>query len=134
MKMKKLNTIQKRNKLNDVFGIETDSVTYNHHHFYSIYLGGLKPDEKINEEDIFNIRFQTGPRNEPHSIPGVLDTDLLEIVRDRLKYFQTTEFSCRENACALTHIEEALMWLNKRVEDRAEKEILGTNIADKEEE
>ena len=27
----------------------------------------------------------------------------------------------------LTHIEEALMWMNKRVEDRAERGVLGTN-------
>ena len=36
------------------------------------------------------------------------------------------EFSCRENACALTHIEEALMWMNRRVEDRIERQVLGT--------
>ena len=32
----------------------------------------------------------------------------------------------RENACALTCIEEALMWMNKRVEDRIERNVLGT--------
>ena len=31
-----------------------------------------------------------------------------------------------ENACALTHIEEALMWLNRRVEDRITRGVLGT--------
>ena len=49
-----------------------------------------------------------------------------EIVRDRLRGFQSGAFSCRENACALTHIEEALMWLNRRVEDRIERRVLGT--------
>jgi hypothetical protein len=57
---------------------------------------------------------------------GVLDVDLLEIVRDRLKAFQTGDYATRENACAITHIEEALMWMNKRVEDRAERGVLGT--------
>lgn len=28
---------------------------------------------------------------------------------------------------ALMHIEEALLWLNKRVEDRIERNVLGTN-------
>ena len=70
--------------------------------------------------------FQNGPRKSPDSQVGVLDTDLLEIVRDRLKGFQSGEFACRENACALTHIEEALMWLNRRVEDRIERDVLGT--------
>ena len=27
---------------------------------------------------------------------------------------------------SLTHIEEALMWMNKRAEDRAERNVLGT--------
>ena len=54
------------------------------------------------------------------------NADLLEIVRDQLRAFQAGPFSCRENACALTHIEEALMWLNRRAEDRAERNVLGT--------
>lgn len=69
-----------------------------------------------------------GSRKESGSRPGVLDADLLEIVRDRLRNFQAGEFSCRENACALTHIEEALMWLNRRVDDRIERNVLGTTI------
>ncbi len=56
----------------------------------------------------------------------MLDCDLLEIVRDRLKCFQEGDYRCRENAIALTHIEEALLWMNKRVEDRAERNVLGT--------
>ena len=72
------------------------------------------------------VDFQKGPRNDPESRQGVLDCDLLEIVRDRLKGFQNGPMATRENACALTHIEEALMWLNKRVEDRIERGVLGT--------
>ncbi|MFR1808566.1 MAG: ABC transporter ATPase [Pygmaiobacter massiliensis] len=75
---------------------------------------------------VANIEFQKGPRDCKGSINGVLDTDLLEIVRDRLKDFQAGEFSARENACALTHIEEALMWMNRRVEDRMGRNVLGT--------
>ena len=71
------------------------------------------------------IQLQCGPRKEADSQHGVIDTDLLEIVRDRLKSFQAGPFSSRENACALTHIEEALMWLNRRVEDRIERNVLG---------
>ena len=94
-------------------------------HQYNIV--GLPIDE--NDMGIFQevIHFQNGARKLPDSVSGVLDTDLLEIVRDRLKGFQSGEFSCRENACALTHIEEALMWMNRRVEDRIERNVLGTN-------
>lgn len=66
-------------------------------------------------------------RKEEGSTPGVLEGDLLEIVRHRLQCFQKGEFATRENACALTHIEEALMWLNKRKEDRKARNVLGTN-------
>ena len=56
------------------------------------------------------------------------DEDLLEIVRHRLQCFQKGEFPSRESACALTHIEEALMWLNKRKEDRKARNVLGKNL------
>lgn len=76
---------------------------------------------------LLTLQMQCGPRKEKDSLHGVIDTDLLEIVRDRLKAFQAGPFSSRENACALTHIEEALMWMNRRVEDRIERNVLGKN-------
>lgn len=75
---------------------------------------------------IASIQFQNGPRNDINSIPGITESDLLEIVRHRLQCFQKGEYATRENACALTHIEEALMWMAKRTEDRAERNVLGT--------
>lgn len=91
---------------------------------YEIY-----PAQNFNEEteSYIMIQFQNGARKLPDSIAGVLDTDLLEIVRDRLKGFQKGEFATRENAIALTHIEDALLWMNKRVEDRIERNVLGTD-------
>ena len=121
--MRELSTIQKREKLNRVFASDEPGAG-NANHEYDIY-----PAENLGEdsEPLAVIRFQHGARKLPDSVHGVLDTDLLEIVRDRLKGFQSGEFSCRENACALTHIEEALMWMNRRVEDRIERQVLGTN-------
>ena len=83
--------------------------------------------EPIAGESLAKIQFQCGARKEGGSTPGVLEGDLLEIVRHRLQCFQKGEFATRENACALTHIEEALMWLNKRKEDRKARNVLGTN-------
>ena len=108
--------IQRNNNLNDVF-YENEEGPGGGRHLYSV-----KRDDKV----ICDLQFQKGPRNDENSIPGVLETDLLEIVRSRLQFFQKGEYATRENACALTHIEEALMWLNKRVEDRAERGVLGT--------
>lgn len=122
--MRQLSTIQKREKLNQVFALD-DPGAGSASHEYRIMPNGC--DEQGNAYPSQDISFQHGPRKDPNSTHGVLDTDLLEIVRDRLKGFQSGEFSCRENACALTHIEEALMWLNRRVEDRIERDVLGTN-------
>lgn len=118
--MEKLSTIQKREKLNDVY-VQDDKGNGGANHLYEIV---------SNEETRTSfglIQFQNGARKLEDSTPGVLDTDLLEIVRHRLQCFQAGPFSSRENAVALTHIEEALMWMNRRVEDRIERNVLGTN-------
>ena len=122
--MQKLSTIQKNNKLNAVFrlGEEGPGGAY---HDYGIELVGAK-DDAGGDAVMVRIEFQRGPRYDENARPGVLDVDLLEIVRDRLQSFQSGSYRTRENACALTHIEEALMWMNKRTEDRAERAVLGT--------
>lgn len=114
--MRELKTIQKREKLNRVYAADEKGVGGANHE-YVVVCGGTPVE----------IAFQHGPRKDPDSVNGVLDTDLLEIVRDRLIGFQSGEFATRENAIALTHIEEALLWMNKRVEDRIERGVLGTN-------
>lgn len=121
---RKLSTIQKREKLNDVYAMN-ERGNGGANHTYAVHKCGN--NAVFETEPLAVIQFQDGARKIPDSTPGVLDTDLLEIVRDRLKGFQSGEFACRENACALTHIEEALMWMNRRVEDRIERDVLGTN-------
>lgn len=122
--MEKLSTIQKRENLNEVYRTG-ESGPVGAHHEYLICAVEHKPGYDRGTV-VLPVIFQRGARKDPTSRPGALDTDLLEIVRDRLKAFQAGEFATRENACALTHIEEALMWMNKRVEDRIERNVLGT--------
>lgn len=121
--MKKLSTIQKRNNLNEVYRVG-DIGPGGAYHQYNIV--GFPKDENDMGQFQEIIRFQKGPRSEKSSVHGVLDSDLLEIVRDRLCCFQQGEYATRENEMALRHIEEALMWMNKRAEDRAERGVLGT--------
>ena len=121
--MRELSTIQKREKLNKVYAVD-EKGNGGANHRYEIYTDDIVAEV---EDPMAVIQFQNGARKLPDSIHGVLDTDLLEIVRDRLKGFQQGEFATRENACALTHIEEALMWMNRRVEDRIERNVLGTD-------
>lgn len=119
--MRKLSTIQKRENLNNVYAADEKSSGGANHEYV---IDGVDPNGAYVSYQ--RIQFQKGPRKEEDAIHGVLDSDLLEIVRDRLKSFQAGPFASRENACALTHIEEALMWMNRRVEDRIERNVLGT--------
>ncbi len=122
--MEKLNTIRKRENLNTVFA-QGEKGSGNAYHTYTIHYESLRKDNE--PVPCLVIEFQNGGRNVEGSDHGVTGEDLLEICRHRLQCFQTSEYACRENAVALTHIEEALMWLNRRVEDRLERNVLGMN-------
>ncbi|HBJ2623599.1 TPA: ABC transporter ATPase [Clostridium botulinum] len=126
--MEKLSTIQKRENLNDVWSVDEKGPGGAHHRYVICKHGEVDWQCGNNSEGVLeDIKLQCGPRKDENSIHGVIDTDLLEIVRDKLKSFQAGPFSSRENACALTHVEEALMWMNRRVEDRIERNVLGRN-------
>ena len=43
-------------------------------------------------------------------------------------HFQDSEFECRENAVAITKLEEALLWLRKRTIGREKRGVEGTHI------
>ncbi|XZI53273.1 ABC transporter ATPase (plasmid) [Clostridium perfringens] len=120
--MENLNTIQKREKLNEVVILyEKGSGGANHR--YEIV--ALQPNSK-GIVNMCTIQFQKGARKEEESQHGVIDSDLLEIVRHRLQCFQEGPFSSEYNEKALEHIELALMYMNRRVEDRIERNVLGT--------
>jgi hypothetical protein len=71
------------------------------------------------------IAFQNGPIAD-HGVNGVTQEVLLAIVIDRLRSFQAGPFSCRDNAIALTHCEDALMRLQRRTRDRIKRGVEGT--------
>lgn len=77
--------------------------------------------------DIFGrVNFQKGPIKE-HGVNGCHNEDLIQIVLDRLRGFQETEYKCRENAIAITKLEEALHWLGHRTAEREARGVEGTN-------
>ncbi len=73
----------------------------------------------------FPIRFQNGPLAE-HGINGISNEALLAVVEDRLLGFQAGPYACRDNAVALTKIQEAMMWLHKRTRERIARGVEGT--------
>ena len=72
------------------------------------------------------INFQNGPINEK-GVNGVTQEALLAIVVDRLRSFQSGPYACRENALALTKVEEATHWLQQRTIARMRRGVEGTN-------
>lgn len=116
--MKQLDTIQKRENLNHVMRRDELGPGAGFHDYLIV--------RADTQEIILSVPFQKGPRAADFARQGVLDCDLLEIVRDRLKAFQDGPLASRENAKALRHIEKALEAMNKRVEDRIKRNTLGT--------
>ena len=72
------------------------------------------------------ILFQNGPIAEV-GVNGLTHEVLLAIVADRLRSFQKGPYSCKANACALTHIEEAMHWLQQRTIERMRRGVEGTH-------
>lgn len=115
--MKQLQTVQTQENLNKVFAMD-EIGPGGAHHIYSI--------QSVEGDAVqTTVFFQKGARKEVGSQHGVIDSDLLEIVRDRLNAFQEGPFASEYNAQALVHIEQALVWMNKRVEDRIARNVLG---------
>ena len=123
--MRELNTIQKNYNLNEVYAVD-EKGPGGANHRYLVQRTRYPVGEPTTRYDLLTIQFQKGARYEERSKDGVIDSDLLEIVRDRLKYFQEGDFACEYNAKALEHVELALMYLNRRVEDRIERNVIGT--------
>ena len=72
------------------------------------------------------ILFQRGPVKEV-GINGITEQVLLAIVADRLECFQNGPYPCRENALALTKIQEAMHWLHHRTIERVQRGVEGTS-------
>lgn len=108
--MRELEVIMGEDKLNSVWAV--DEKEFNANHLYIV---------KRDDDELGKIQFQKGPRKEENSIAGVTESDLLEIVRDRLTDFQNSEFACKENENALANVNMALDWLYERVLARKER-------------
>jgi hypothetical protein len=81
----------------------------------------------INSREDLDILFQDGPVPE-NGENGVTLEALLAICKDRLEYFQSGKFPCKENAVALEHIEGALKSLKARTRNRLDRGVEGKEI------
>ena len=105
--------------------VAKDEKAFNAHHEYVIR--HFKEDENGASNEIFaNIKFQKGAVKE-NGVNGCQNEHLIGIVIDRLQCLNQGEFACRENSIAITKLEEALLWLNKRTLDRVSRGVEGTS-------
>ena len=73
-----------------------------------------------------SVDFQSGEILK-EGINGVMDENLVAILIRRLEGFQSSPYSCKENAMALTKLQEALLWMKKRTSDREIRGVEGTH-------
>jgi hypothetical protein len=77
-----------------------------------------------------SIDWQNGPlgrdgdRKEPN---GAFVETVIAAVIQRIEHYQSLQFKCRENALAITKLEEALHWLNARTNRREAQKVEGTH-------
>lgn len=57
---------------------------------------------------------------------GTTNEEVIEVLIDRITELNKL-FPCRENSLAITKLEEALMWLEKRTADRIKRNVEGTH-------
>lgn len=86
-----------------------------------------------------HLAFQNGPIASSEDFNGLTNEVLLAVLIDRMRGFQYErnadssfnfnsrgKYASRENAEALTHMENALMWLQKRTRDRMARGVEGS--------
>ena len=73
------------------------------------------------------VDFQMGAVKE-NGVNGVTSEALLSILIHRTQQLNK-QFPCRENSIAITKMEEALMWFDKRTQDRQSRGVEGEDKA-----
>lgn len=122
----------KINPANDQLAIEVqdDPGVGGANHLYVIgpYDDSTNPSSEVAYKGLKRsvVLFQNGPINEV-GVNGLTHEALLAILIDRLECFQSGPYACRENALALTKLQEAQMWLLERTRGRMVRGVEGTH-------
>lgn len=118
-------TTHKHNDCNEAIGVFAVDEPGNggaHHHYQISWPG----DEPNHPHRFVNLTYQNGPIKEVGT-NGITEQSLLAVIIDRMQCFQKGPYSCRENAIALTKLEEALHWMEHRTKARQSRGVEGTH-------
>lgn len=97
-----------------------------------LVVGYLKKRFKMSAANFIKIEgnkveftLQDGPIKE-NGVNGCQIDDVIGFVRDRIQSFQVA-IPCRENEKVLDKLDESLMWLDKRRQERTQRNVEGTS-------
>lgn len=91
------------------------------------------PTYKVDDDGIVDgqgieILFCKGNKENPNVLrqEGVFTETLIQTAKEYLETVNVGEMATRETSMAITKLDEALMWINKRAEDRKRRQVQGT--------
>lgn len=96
------------------------------HHYMITLPGWERAPDGSGAKGVWDIQFQNGPIAEA-GVNGITQEALIAVCIDRLRSFQAGPYACRENALALTKLEEAQHWLLSRTRARMAHNVEGTH-------
>ena len=96
---------------------------------YKWFEENIRPNFNIfvrHDVDSVSFNMLTKPASEGGDLNRCQLVDLISTGLEMLKYLNS-KFPCRENAITITKLEEALMWQEKRTQDRINRNVEGKN-------
>jgi hypothetical protein len=97
-------------------------------HLYELDMFEDTNDDTGNQRIQFIQKVPIGTEGELQTVAnGTTNEEVIEMLLHRLNYLQA-KFPCRENALAITNLEQALLWLNRRTELRKRKGVEGKQL------
>jgi hypothetical protein len=96
---------------------------------YKWFESEIRPNFNIflrHDVDSLSFNMLTMPASEGGDLSRCQFTDLISVAKVMLSYLNS-KFPCRENSMTITKLDEALMWQQKRTQDRIERGVEGTN-------
>lgn len=96
---------------------------------YEWFEKDIRPNNFIyvrHDKNSVSFTIQNGPIKEVGK-NGCQLTALISVAKTMLEKLNE-KFPCRENAMTITKLDEALMWQDKRTQDRTNRGVEGTNV------
>lgn len=97
---------------------------------YKWFESEIRPNFNIflrHDVDSISFNMLTRPASEGGDLNRCQWSDLVATGLEQLKYLNA-KFPCRENSLTITKLEEALMWNDKRTQDRIKRNVEGKNV------